>query len=606
MLGNLFSSLRKPPNQTQAARSVHAGPRPSSPAIYPPFDAGLPLVDVAELLGQQSEILRRLKLAYGLDQSSFDSDLAPIVERFARYVHLLPATPANYFRSPAGLLRMSLEVAFYSVQAVDSTLFQGLKSISQRQHLEPRWRLATFIGGLCSELHRALGQVVVTNDRGMEWPPYLGSLYDWARSESAERYHLRWVENQQELRATGLFALQHIVSAPTLQYLADGNSQVVPHMLASITGTPVYRGTSNVLDSLVRRAVALVVDTELRSNAEFYGQHRLGAHLERYLVDALRRLVAAGEWTVNGQSSPVWHGADGLFLVWPRAAEEVVRLLERDQLTGIPKNPETILEILVSARVLSAEPDSDGAVVQIRPPGTSQPTNAVRLTSESILTSALPAPVTPIAGNLIVRPGSAPSPGLAPGPAEPSPGSAPAPASAAPAQQELPIQSPPTPEPPPMPDAPDRHASHRSPGERTASRPSASKTAVPPPSQKPSAEEARLPDSAPVALGLRPAARLKPVVHAAVSEILANLSRSVVPPEAELTPDALFVPLQAFQKRGIDTALAVDSLDSAGLLLRTSQAAKTTRHSFAGETVVGVLVKGSHISGFPAIPEQPA
>lgn len=83
-------------------------------------------------------------------------------------------------------------------------------------------------------------------------------------------------------------------------------------MLASITGIPVYRGTSNVLDSLVRRAVALVVDTELRSNVEFYGQHRLGAHLERYLVDALRRLVAAGDWTVNGQSSPVWHGADGM------------------------------------------------------------------------------------------------------------------------------------------------------------------------------------------------------------------------------------------------------------------------------------------------------
>ena len=180
-----------------------------------------------------------------------------------------------------GLLRMSLEVAFYSVQAVHSTLFQGLKSISQRQHLEPRWRLATFIAGLTSELHRALGQVVVTNDRGLEWPPYLGPLYDWAHSQAAQCYHLRWVENRQELRATGLFALQHIVSAPTLQFLADGNSLVVPHMLASITGTPVYRGTSNVLDSLVRRAVALVVETELRSNAELYGQHRLGAHLEQ-------------------------------------------------------------------------------------------------------------------------------------------------------------------------------------------------------------------------------------------------------------------------------------------------------------------------------------
>jgi hypothetical protein len=75
--------------------------------------------------------------------------------------------------------------------------------------------------------------------------------------------------------------------------------------------------------------------------------------------------------------------------------------------------------------------------------------------------------------------------------------------------------------------------------------------------------------------------------------------------QAELTAYALFVPLRAFQKRGIDTSLAVDSLDAAGLLQRTSQAAKTSRHSIAGETVVGVLVKGSHITGFPA-PSEPS
>lgn len=570
MFGTLFSSLRRPAAQSPVAPAVHAGPRRSSPPVYPPFDAGLPLHDVAELVSQQAEILRRLKLAYGVEQSSFDAELAPIVERFARYVHLLPATPANYFRSPAGLLRMSLEVAFYSVQAVDSTLFQGLKSISQRQHLEPRWRLATFIAGLCAELHRALGQVVVTNDRGAEWPSYLGPLYDWAQSQSAERYHLRWVENQQEVRATGLFALQHIVRAPTLQFLADGNSLVVPHMLASIAGTPVYRGTSNVLDSLVRRAVALVVDTELRSNAEFYGQHRLGAHLERYLVDSLRRLVAAGDWTVNAQNAPVWHGADGMFLVWPRAAEEAVRLLERDQLTGIPKNPETILEILVSARVLSAEPASNGAVVQIRPPGVAQPINAVRLSSESILSSALPAPVTRIAGNLIVSPGVASAPGPAGAPPAPPP-----------AQQELAIQPPPAAETPP---------------------PAAASmaTSAPAPATTPR-DELPATAEAPRSLGLRPAARLKPVVHAAISEILAKLSRGEGQPEAELTTEALFVPLSAFKKRGIDTALAVDSLDSAGLILRAAQAAtKTSRRSFGGETVVGVLVKGSHIAGFPS------
>jgi hypothetical protein len=88
--------VRSPPAQAPAAPKVHAGPRPSSPPIYPPFDAGLPVADVDELIGQAVEILRRLKLAYGVRQSRFDAELAPIVKVRA-YVHLLPAAPANYF-----------------------------------------------------------------------------------------------------------------------------------------------------------------------------------------------------------------------------------------------------------------------------------------------------------------------------------------------------------------------------------------------------------------------------------------------------------------------------------------------------------------------------
>jgi conjugal transfer pilus assembly protein TraI len=99
---------------------------------------------------------------------------------------------------------------------------------------------------------------------------------------------------------------------------------------------------------------------------------------------------------------------------------------------------------------------------------------------------------------------------------------------------------------------------------------------------------------------------LKPVVHAALAEIVAKLLHSPSSAEAELTPEALFVPLAAFERRGLDTALVVDSLDSAGLLHRTAHSAKTARATFAGESCLGVLVKGSHIAGFPARSQEPA
>jgi len=610
MLKRMIQAFRSAnaPITVHQGLAVHSGPRSVTGPKYPRFDAGLPLVPVAEVLAEHTEILRRIKLAYGAEQAKFDTDLRQIVERFASYVHLLPATPTNYFRAPAGLLKMSLEVAFYSVQAVDSTLFQGLKTITQRQHLEPRWRLATFIAGLCSELHRTLGHVVVTNDKGVEWPPYLGPLYDWSEKQHADRYHLRWVDNQQESRGTGLFALPHILSPATLQFLAQGNSVVVPHMLASITGTPVYRGTSNVLDSLVRRSVALVIDTELRSNADFYGQHQLGAHLERYLVDALRRLVAAGDWVVNGHNSCVWHAADGMFLVWPRAADEVVRLLDRDQLTGIPKNSETILEILVASGVIDRGEDGEGPMCQILTPASSQPVTAVRLCAEAVITSALPAAVIPLAGNLVVDSAHAKSTALPSTPADPpssvvaeAPAASPGEVPQRPARStsgvprtvhsDKRLATPNTPMPA---DTPDLLTTTPPPGDLTTAGTTAD-VASAPPSSTSEGEPASL------QLVLRASPRLDPNVQHALSDILSTVGDSSSGPEATIMRGAVFVPLDAFTRRSVDTATAVDSLDGVGVLSRPERStSKTVRADFNGKSVVGVLIRSDRVDGFPS------
>lgn len=72
-------------------------------------------------------------------------------------------------------------------------------------------------------------------------------------------------------------------------------------------------------------------------------------------------------------------------------------------------------------------------------------------------------------------------------------------------------------------------------------------------------------------LALKPVARLKPTVQAALAEIVANLSRDGALIEAEVADEALFVPLAAFQRRGLDTAQVVDALDAAGLLSRVSR-----------------------------------
>ena len=52
--------------------------------------------------------------------------------------------------------------------------------------------------------------------------------------------------------------------------LSEGNAVIVPHLLASIGGIAVYRD-HNILDELVRRSLALVIDRNLIASADRYG-----------------------------------------------------------------------------------------------------------------------------------------------------------------------------------------------------------------------------------------------------------------------------------------------------------------------------------------------
>ena len=335
-----------------------------------------PLLLSKRVLGPHQELIDRIKMCYGVDRATFEHELLALIRRYAEFVHLLPATPDNYFNAPGGLLRMGLEVAFYSLQGTDGHIFSGRSTITTRRQLEPRWRHATFIAGLCCEIHRTLSHTIVTNENGDEWQPYLLPLSRWLTEHQVPRFFVKWVPNVHETRALGLFALPHVIPPEVLQYLASGNSVVVPHMMASLSGMPVYR-ERNILDDLVRRSAAFVIDRYLRASADRYGKPQGGSHLERYLVDALRRLVAThSAWMPNAEKSRVWFGADGVFIVWPNAAAEIRDLLESDQLPGVPKASETILEILVSAGVFEPQ-DSSQATWRIVPPGSSVAIEAV-------------------------------------------------------------------------------------------------------------------------------------------------------------------------------------------------------------------------------------
>ena len=79
---------------------------------YPPFAKGLPAADTKRILETQSELITRIKGILRFTAEDFAETVNPVIENYAAYVHLLPASEAHHHRGAGGLFRHGLEVGF--------------------------------------------------------------------------------------------------------------------------------------------------------------------------------------------------------------------------------------------------------------------------------------------------------------------------------------------------------------------------------------------------------------------------------------------------------------------------------------------------------------
>lgn len=488
------------------------------------------------LLAPHLDWIERIRLCYGTERPRFEQEVLRVIQRFAAYVHLLPATPQEEFCTCGGLLHLSLQTAFYSLQGSDTQIFSGQASVVARRELEPRWRLATLIAGLCAEAHRPLGQMRVTADTGARWPAALHPLLDWLEQQAATDYEVHWQPDRHPQRGLTLFALPHLVPPDLLQYLADDNREIVPHLLASLSGVPLNT-ERNVIDTLVRRAQALVIDRERALHAGRHGATPARPHWQPAIQEALRQLLQRHPaWQPNAPKSRVWWGSDGLFLAWPDAASELHQQFATLLIPGLPLRAVALLPLLLNAD--SVQPQADGnAVWTIRPPDSATPLTALKWAAPEHLQDALPAEFKPLSQPLRIA-------------QEPLP----APATSA-AQLPLPL--------------------------------AADTQETPPP-----------PAESTVSLTLSAPLRLNPAVRQALVSALQTLSDTTTSIQACTVAEGLFVPLHTLEQQGVVAATAIRALSEAAMLIPSPpNAVPTHTRDIGGIAHSGVIIDPRFISG---------
>ncbi|HFQ5158093.1 TPA: MobH family relaxase [Vibrio vulnificus] len=320
---------------------------------YPPFLKGLPAASPEDLQSTQDELIAKLRQVLGFNMRDFQRLIQPCIDHLAAYVHLLPASEHHHHSGAGGLLRHSLEVAFWAAQAAEGIIFVASGTPVEKKELEPRWRVAAALGGLFHDIGKPVSDLSITDEDGRyQWNPFLETLSQWTTNSSIERYFIRWRDGRcKRHEQFSILVLNRVMTPELLAWLTQPGPEILQAMLEAIGNTD----PEHVLSKLVIEADQTSVQRDLKAQRISVDDNALGVPVERYLLDAMRRLLASSQWLVNQRDARVWlrksNQSTHLYLVWKSAAKDIIELLAKDKIPGIPRDPDTLADILIERRL---------------------------------------------------------------------------------------------------------------------------------------------------------------------------------------------------------------------------------------------------------------
>ena len=155
-------------------------------------------VGTGTILHQQQKLVEQVNDQLNLPpefQHLFDQTL----DNLTNWLHLLPAHPQHHCE-PAGAIRHALEIAFWSVTAMQQIHRDHDLYPDQRRAREPLWRLMAGVAGLLYDSGRMVSCLVVQQESGEQsgeqseeqWPAFQQPLGTWLQQNRITTYSPHW------------------------------------------------------------------------------------------------------------------------------------------------------------------------------------------------------------------------------------------------------------------------------------------------------------------------------------------------------------------------------------------------------------------------------
>ena len=274
--------------------------------------------------------------------------------------------------------------------ASQGSLFATSASPKERKAQELRWRLAVCFAGLLLDIGKPVADFAVVDALGQHTcNPCDENITDWAVRNEIDRYFLRWQDNRHKRHEQfSALVIERVLTREARTFILESGPDIMQAMLETING--LDRGSK--VYALVIAADCKSVERDLKAHYQSIDS-ALGMPVEKYLFDAMRRLVKSGQWTVNEKGARLWRFEDGLHIVWRAGAQDIVTLLTKDKVPGIPRDEDTLADILIERGLAIPKSWPDGRQYRywhMQPEGLDNPLYLLRLKSAELIFSGEP------------------------------------------------------------------------------------------------------------------------------------------------------------------------------------------------------------------------